>query len=78
MLAPRARPRIDFRHHGRMKRPHTEPTASLSPTPSPAPARPRASTQELDAAELARVIGGTANTANTGNKVWQDDWLAPV
>jgi hypothetical protein len=31
--------------------------------------------QELDAAELARVIGGTAPS---GNKVWQDDWLAPV
>jgi hypothetical protein len=58
-----------------MKRPHTEPTPSLSPSPSPAPARPRASTQELDATELARVIGGTANT---GNKIWQDDWLAPV
>lgn len=50
--------------------------------PTTASARRPACAHELDKAQLARVVGGTANTGSAadagGNKIWQDDWLAPI
>jgi hypothetical protein len=55
-----------------MKRPRSRPD-SMPSTTDPVPRRP--SVRELDEAALERVIGGNAPS---GNKVWSDDWLAPV